>query len=94
MQKRTQSNKRALQKALKERLERLTLSLGQAQVGDKGIELIKEMKELCALLENATPEVKTERNISAQSHTMTFTWATPQEPNSAPESPQNREETA
>ncbi len=70
--------KRALQKALKDRLERLTLSLSEAEVGNKGIELIKEMKELCALLENASSELETNKKNTAPIQTI-FTWAAPQE---------------
>ncbi len=77
MQKGTRSGKAALQKALKDRLERLTLSLGEAQVGDKGIELIKEMKELCTLLENAdTSRIKSIKQ-EASAVPMVFTWAAP-----------------
>ncbi len=67
-----------MQKALKDRLERLTLSLSEAEVGCKGIELIKEMKELCALLENASPEQEASKKATAPVQTI-FTWASPQD---------------
>ncbi len=79
MQKRTRSGKVALQKALKERLERLTLSLSEAEVGDKGIELIKEMKELCALLENASSQGQSADKKNTQPVHMTFSWSAPQD---------------
>ncbi len=57
MQKRRRA-KPPLQKALQERLNLLTESLSEAEVGQKGIELIKEMKELCSMLEenSSTPK--------------------------------------
>ncbi len=80
MEKKARMGKLALQKALKERLDKLTLSLGEAEVGGKGIELIKEMKELCALLENPTGRESQSLSKSAVVPLkMNFTWIMPQE---------------
>ncbi len=58
MQKNQRFTKASLQKALKERLGLLTEGLGQAEMGAKGIDLVKEMKELHAMLEHVLGEQK------------------------------------
>ncbi len=74
MQKTQKIGKIALQNALKERLSLLTTGLKEAEMGAKGIELVKEMKELHAMLES----ILGEKNSKKEAHThMVFSWADP-----------------
>ncbi len=79
MQKDSKSTKRSLQKALQERLARLTASLHEAEVGDKGIELIKEMKELCAMLETAASSSRSGANSGQEPQEVRIVWGAPHE---------------
>ncbi len=54
--KRISYTKNTLQKALKARLAALTQGLADADVGDKGIDLVKEIKELHAIIATLAPE--------------------------------------
>ena len=68
-------NKVLLQKALRERLDTLTESLQEAEIGNKGIDLIKEMKELYAILDHVFTEDKARKD---QPTNIKFTWILPQ----------------
>ncbi len=77
MQKTSKTAKRHLQKALQERLALLTASLSEAEVGGKGIELVKEMKELYAMLDAADETVQAARKQEPQE--IRIMWAVPQQ---------------
>ncbi len=82
MQKKQTFNKSSLQKALKDRLALLTGGLGEAEMGGKGIELVKEMKELHTMLENILGEEKASKaqdsKKDSQMH-ITFSWGKSEE---------------
>ncbi len=48
----------ALEKAFKSRLTALIQGLGDAEVGGKGIDLVKEIKELYSMITDLTPNAK------------------------------------
>ncbi len=77
MQKTSKMTKRNLHKALQERLALLTASLSEAEVGGKGIELVKEMKELYAMLDAADETAQAARKQEPQE--IRIMWAVPQE---------------
>ncbi len=75
----------ALQKALKERLVVLTQSLAEAEKGQKGIELVKEMKELHSMLESMNDEKLRDNKKKESPQYHIFTWGPVQVlPNTAP----------
>ncbi len=53
--------KSTLEKALKSRLAALTHGLAEAEVGGKGIDLVKEIKELHSMIAALKPESKTKK---------------------------------
>ncbi len=59
------ASKTELEKALQERLSVLTDVLTMAEVGNKGIELVKEIKELHSLLLSLRPQQESKPSPSA-----------------------------
>ncbi len=53
--------KATLEKALKARLAALTKGLAEADVGGKGIDLVKEIKELHSMIAALKPEPKAQK---------------------------------
>ncbi len=64
----------ALQKALKERLALLTQGLAEAERGSKGIELVKEIKELHGMLENLCEQKGSANSKKENVQCHVFTW--------------------
>ncbi len=79
MQKTPKFGKVALQKALKERLALLTQGLAEAEKGNKGIDLVKEIKELHTMLENMQTTNLHESKQRDAAQTYVFTWGPVQE---------------
>ncbi len=65
-EKKPRGGKIALEKALKARLATLTASLATAEVGVKGIDLVKEIKELQSLLTAVDTEHNTKTSIKEE----------------------------
>ncbi len=74
MQKTQKFGKIALQKALKERLALLTQGLSEAERGSKGIELVKEIKELHGMLENLCEQKSSTNSKKENTQCHIFTW--------------------
>ncbi len=75
-------SKVSLQKTLKDRLVLLSNGLKEAEMGNKGIELVKEMKELHAMLEHILGEGKQASKQEAAKSTamhISFSWGIPEE---------------
>ncbi len=89
MEKKRRPNKATVQKTLQERLWRLTQSLGEAEVGQKGIELIKEMKELYSMLEENSLSHKAGRGAqgSGEAASVVVRWQMPEHVESSKEEP-------
>ncbi len=62
------ASKNELEKALHERLSVLTEVLTMAEVGNKGIELVKEIKELHSLLLSLRPQQESKTNSNTTMH--------------------------
>ncbi len=78
--------KTALSKALKGRLCVLTQALGEAEVGGKGIDIVKEIKELQVLLEIIQSSTGgTAAQKSADSQPLVVVWGSAPAPEEDPE---------
>ncbi len=74
--------KASLQKTLKDRLVLLSNGLKEAEMGNKGIELVKEMKELHTMLENILSEDKQDAKKDVAKGVgmhISFSWGVPEE---------------
>ncbi len=67
--------KSALEKALKARLAALTAGLAGAGVGEKGIDLVKEIKELHSMIASLKPETKPKKT---EDNKLVIVWGPPQ----------------
>ncbi len=66
--------KSTLEKALKTRLAALTHGLAEAEVGGKGIDLVKEIKELHAMIAALTPDTKGQKSEESK---LVVVWGPP-----------------
>ncbi len=75
-EKRSAYGKTILAKALKGRLCLLTKALTEAEVGAKGIDIVKEIKELHILLDAITTQSETRREEKQETPPLVVVWGT------------------
>lgn len=75
MNKRTSTKRQQkLLAALETRLDALTENLAVAQVAEKGIDMVKEIKELHTMLRSVREGDKVPENVNAQSTRIILMW--------------------
>ncbi len=72
----TNYRKSALEKALKARLVALTEGLAGADIGEKGIDLVKEIKELHSMIAALNPATN---NKKAENSNIVVVWGPPEQ---------------